>query len=212
MVVADAGVTTVACCLRRDRLSALRDAAPGARAGDAVQAWLQRECSGVQQALLGAARDGPWLASGPLDPGVRLGVGDAIFRIGNAAGEAHPILGEGISMALQSAALLCTHLLGDRLAGRAPPAALQAAIQARYAADWRREFSPRLRLAAAFAQVAMRPRSAALLLPLVRAWPGLLTRGARWGGKVRLAGQAGKAGAAQVGDHRSAAAIASRMP
>ena len=182
-------MTTVACCVRRDRLSELRGAAPGLRAGEAVEAWLQRECGGVRQALRDARRDGPWLASGPLDPGVRVDAEDGIFRIGNAAGEAHPILGEGMSMALQSAALLCSHLLAQPACRAGAGRVLQAELQRRYAADWRREFVPRLRLAAAFAHVAMRPRSAAALMTVVRSWPGLLTRGARWGGKVRLVGQ-----------------------
>ena len=185
MVVADGGLTTVACCLRRDRLSSLRAAAPGLGAGDAVEAWLQRACAGVGQALHGALRDGPWLSAGPLDPGVRVADQDPIFRVGNAAGEAHPILGEGMSMALQSAALLCAHLLGPASAAQVPSAARQATLQRNYAASWRQSFVPRMRLAAAFAHLAMRPRSAALLMTLVRAWPGLLTHGARWGGKVR---------------------------
>ena len=185
MVVADADATTVACCIRRDRLSALRSAAPGLRAGDAVQAWLQQECAGVQRALQGAVRDGPWLSSGPLDPGVHLEDGDDIFRIGNAAGEAHPILGEGMSMALQSAALLASVLLGPQGDAAVPGAAAQAALQRRYADAWRTAFTPRLRLAAVFAHVAMRPRGARALMKLLEIWPGLLTRGARWGGKVR---------------------------
>lgn len=187
MVVADGGITTLACCLRRDRLNELRVAAPGLRSGDAVEVWLQRECVGVQRALHGALRDGPWLASGPLDPGVRIAATDAIFRIGNAAGEAHPILGEGMSMALQSAALLCSHLLGPSGGTAVPEGAVQAQLQRRYAADWRRVFAPRLRLAAVFAHLAMRPRGAAALMKLLRIWPGLLTHGARWGGKVRCA-------------------------
>jgi menaquinone-9 beta-reductase len=185
MVLADDRLTTVACCVRRDRLSGLRSATPGLRAGDAVEAWLQRECTGVQQALRGALREGPWLTSGPLDPGVRIDAEDEIFRVGNAAGEAHPILGEGMSMALQSAALLCGHLLGGPAVSQVPDGAVQAGMQRRYAAHWRKEFAPRLRLAAVFAHLAMRPRSAAALMKLVQAWPGLLTRGARWGGKVR---------------------------
>ena len=185
MVVADAGVTTVACCIRRDRLNKLRGAATGSSAGDAVEAWLQRQSRGVGQALHGAARDGPWLASGPLDPGVRIGPSDRWFRVGNAAGEAHPILGEGMSMALQSAALLCRSLLGDQPAAQAPSADRQAALQRRYAAAWRREFAPRLRLAAAFAHLAMRPAGTAALMALTRTWPALLSEGARWGGKVR---------------------------
>ena len=186
MVIADGLVATLACCVRRDRLSELRSAAPGQSASDAIQSWLQRDCTGVRQALDGARRDGPWLASGPLSPGVRLEVQDGIFRVGNAAGEAHPILGEGMSMALQSAALLCSHLLAVHGAG-VPDAAVQARVLRAYEAAWRREFVPRLRLAAVFAHLAMRPRSAAVLMKLLQHWPGLLTQGARWGGKVRVA-------------------------
>jgi len=187
MVLAGNGETTVACCLRSDRLDALRRAAPGVRAGDVVQAWLERECRGVRDTLRGATRSGPWLASGPIAPGIRVQADGGPFRIGNAAGEAHPILGEGMSMALQSAGLLCAELLD-----RAPPGGLgsadwQQAVGRAYAIRWRAQFSPRLRLAATFAQLAMRPRSAALLLNVVGRWPGLLTRGAAWGGKVRCA-------------------------
>ncbi len=196
MVVGDGGLTTVACCIRRDRLSVLRGAAPGLRAGDAVQAWLQRECGGARDALNGAVRVGPWLACGPLDTGLRVRADDEHFRIGNAAAEAHPILGEGISMALQSAALLCALLLRHQTALLAPGAAVQAQLQREYAAQWRRQFAPRLRLAAVFAHAAMRPAWAAVLIKLVRRWPGLLTHGARWGGKVQPAGAIGPSRAA----------------
>jgi flavin-dependent dehydrogenase len=210
MVVADGGMATVACCIRRDRLGALRAAAPGLRAGDAVQAWLRGQCAGVRQALHGAAREGPWLTSGPLDPGVRITAHDGVFRVGNAAGEAHPILGEGMSMALQSAALLCARLLGTGPPAPVPGGARQARLQRRYAADWRREFEPRLRLAAVFAHLAMRPRGTAVLMKLVQAWPGLLTRGARWGGKVRLAAVAGHPVLALCPDSRPQASSAPR--
>ena len=186
MVVADGRMATLACCVRRDRLSELRGAAPGLSASDAVESWLQLDCTGVRRALHGARRDGSWLASGPLDPGVRVDAQDGIFKVGNAAGEAHPILGEGMSMALQSAALLCSHLLGQRGAA-VPNAVVQASVQRAYAAAWRREFEPRLRLAAVFAHLAMRPRSADGLMKLLHLWPGLLTHSARWGGKVRVA-------------------------
>ncbi|NNM64608.1 MAG: NAD(P)-binding protein [Burkholderiales bacterium] len=203
MVLADGGITTVACCVRRDRLAACRRDEPGLRAGDAVEAWLMRSCAGVRKALTPAQRDGPWLAVGPLDPGIRVSAGDAMFRIGNAAGEAHPIVGEGMSMALQSAWLLCAHLLGPQTAdatgagtlfsaeaAAVPQATIhseawQRAMALRYATAWRRQFAPRLRLAATFAHAAMRPTASAPLITLVRAWPGLLTRGASWSGKTR---------------------------
>ena len=201
MVGADAGVTTVACCIRRDRLEALRLSLPGLSAGTAVETLLKRECAGVREALKTATRDGPWLAAGPLNPGIRVNTPDGILRIGNAAGEAHPIIGEGISMALQSAWLLCSYLLDRRDGASASArtnaggattgnelisqAAWQRVVQQRYAAQWRQQFGPRLRLAATFAHVAMRPASAALMASTVRRWPGLLTLGATWGGKAR---------------------------
>ena len=186
MVVADGGVTTVAGCIRRDRLDAARRDGARLRAGEVFQRILERECAGVRSALRHATRDGAWLAAGPLDPGCHLRRDDLLFRIGNAAGEAHPIIGEGISMALQSAWLLSRQLLADdrRVV---TSAAAQRASAARYAADWRRAFAPRLRLAALFAHAAMRRLPADLLLGLATRWPALLTEGARWGGKTRCA-------------------------
>ena len=183
MVVAGAGLTTVACCVRRDRLEAARSERPGLRAGDVVEALLRAEIGAVESVLQNASREGEWLAAGPINPGVRLSTDDGLFRIGNAAGEAHPIIGEGMSMALQSAWLLCSQLL---VAQRSEPNWQQAAARD-YALEWRRHFDARLRLAAAFAHLAMRPALAQPLLTLARAWPGLLTAGARWAGKLRPA-------------------------
>ena len=179
MVVADGGVTTVACCIRRDRLDACRHAAPGLRAGDVVEGYLRSQCRGVREALRPATRIGPWLAAGPLDPGIRVDAHGGPFRIGNAAGEAHPIIGEGMSMALQSAWLLARCLLDAGRTNGAPPAARQSAVARRYAAQWRRQFAPRLLFAAGFAHLAMRPDATFPMLGLARAWPGMLTLGAR---------------------------------
>ncbi len=183
MVLADAGLATVACCIRRDRLDAARRDAPALSAGAAVEALLRREIAGVGVALALAQRVGPWLAAGPLDPGVRVRAGDRVLRIGNAAGEAHPIIGEGMSMALQSAFLLARELLAHGDAAHA--AAVHGEVAARHARAWRRAFAPRLALAAAFAHAAMRPATTGLLFALARRWPGMLTEGARRGGKVR---------------------------
>ena len=192
MVVADGGLATLACCVRDDRLQALRAAEPGARAGDVVEAMLRRECAGVAAALDGASREGAWLASGPLRPGVRLGRGDGYFRIGNAAGEAHPIVGEGISMALQSAFVLAASIapLREQLLGAATAASAQRRAIAEYEALWRRRFARRLGVAAVFAHVAMRPALARAAWPLLRRWPGMLTQGARFSGKTHCAPEA----------------------
>lgn len=185
MVVAGEGITTVACCIRADRLALLRRATPGASAGSVVGAMLRRECAGVATALRGAHRVGSWIASGPIRPGVHLRHDDEFLRIGNAAGEAHPIIGEGMSMAMQSAWLLCEHLIGAG-AHRDGPAQLpwHRAVRDRYAADWRQHFTRRLRLAAIIAHLMMRPRLVAMLLPVLRHRAAILGNLARWAGKV----------------------------
>jgi hypothetical protein len=102
--------------------------------------------------------------------------------VGNCAGEAHPVIAEGISMALQGAWLLANGLRAWRPASD-PRAALGAVAQA-YAAAWRRAFVPRLYAAAAIAHWAMRPAAVAGALPLLGWFPGLLSWGARLSGKT----------------------------
>ena len=198
MVVADDGVLTLAGCIRSDRLQAVRAEHPGARAGDAFETMLRRECAGVAAALASASREGAWLASGPLRPGIRVEVEDGVFRVGNAAGEAHPIVGEGISMALQSAFVLAALIAPQRDALIDPARARAAGRRAHraYAALWRRRFARRLAVAAAFAHVAMRPALASAAWPLVRRWPAILTAGARLSDKTRCAPEAARAAAA----------------
>jgi 2-polyprenyl-6-methoxyphenol hydroxylase-like FAD-dependent oxidoreductase len=186
LVIGDDQLTTVACCVRRDRLQEARRAAPGMSAGDVIEALLVHECGGVRSALRGASRVGPWIAAGPLAPGARIHARDSILRVGNAAAEAHPIIGEGISMALQSAFLLAECMVGTRTSAMGP--LWREAVAREYASRWRRAFVPRLIVAAAFAHAAMRPTASAALTGLARLWPGLLTAGARWGGKIDNAG------------------------
>ncbi|MGH8258153.1 MAG: NAD(P)/FAD-dependent oxidoreductase, partial [Steroidobacteraceae bacterium] len=97
MVVAEQDRATLACCVGRERLRALRQNSPDAAAGVAVEAFLRRECAGVGAALDGATRVGAWLSTAPVQPGIRLTTaGGGAFLVGNAAGEAHPLIGEGI--------------------------------------------------------------------------------------------------------------------
>jgi flavin-dependent dehydrogenase len=190
MVRAGGGITTVACCIRRDHLEANRRISPGLGAGAVVEAMLKEQCAGVQTALQGATREGAWLAAGPLDTGIHLTPEDDIFRIGNAAGEAHPIIGEGMSMALQSAWLLCAQLCRVKPGQSLSDPLWQRGIARVYAAQWRAAFAARLRLAAVLAHVAMRPMLATRMLALVQRWPELLTLCADWGGKTRCAADA----------------------
>lgn len=184
MVVADHGLLTIACCVRVDRLKNLRRALPGLSAGCAVGEMLKRECAGVAVALKGADRREPWLAAGPLHPGIHFKPTDTFFRIGNAAGEAHPIIGEGMSMAMQSAWMLCGHLIRSGGPRGLRSSARQRQIRNRYTAEWRRAFAGRLRLAAVFAHVAMYPSVLSPPFSLLRHFAPLLKYGAKLSGKV----------------------------
>lgn len=184
MVVADDRMLTIACCVRRDRLREWRARRPNMAAGEAVEALLRDSCAGVRAVLNDARRVGPWLSVGPLQPGMRAPWTEQRgFAVGNAAGEAHPILGEGISMALQGAWLLSARLEEQRSALLAGSS--QARVARAYARDWRRNFAARIRWAALLAQLAMRPGAARALRHVLRRWPGLLTVGAIVGGKIR---------------------------
>lgn len=187
IVLGGDGLTTLACCIRRDCLESYRLAMPKLGIGTVIEAMLKRECKGVQHALNGATLKGRWLTVGPLDPGVRLRAKGEIFRIGNAAGEAHPIIGEGMSMALQSAWLLCAHLLKSDHNKVITNSQLQHDIQRLYVQDWRKQFLPRMRLATALAHIAMRPSLAKPLITIAKNCPSLMTFGARLAGKVHCA-------------------------
>lgn len=201
MVLGDHDIVTLAFCIRRDTLAHCRTALHRHKAAEAALMHVAEHCGGVRDMLDGATLHGAWLGVGPLRPGIRLGTHDGPFLVGNAAGEAHPIVGEGISMAIQSAFLLADTLGPLREDTRDP--VRQRALQRDYAAAWCRRFAPRMRWAALFAQAAMRPWLALPAAALLRHAPGLLTRGARWSGKVRgLPASRGDEGGEQRGGER----------
>jgi flavin-dependent dehydrogenase len=182
LVRSDGERVTLSCCIRRDELARCRRRYGGPGGGDAVLRHLESSCAGVRQTLRNARREGAWLSAGPIRPGIRRGYADGMFFVCNAAGEAHPIVAEGISMAMQSAWLLCGHLVR----GQDEPLSSgdAARIGRAYEAAWVRQFAGRIHAAAAFAHIAMRPPAVALLLPLIRRLPSLLTLGAQLSGKV----------------------------
>ena len=190
MVQTDGGRVSLSCCIRRDALERCRrssgNSGEHSRAAEAVIAHIQASCRGVREALFGATLDGAWLSAGPIRPGIRPFGYEGIFTVGNAAGEAHPIVAEGISMAIQSAWLLCEHLVARKdaaLAADAPESL--AAIGRAYERSWRRNFVTRIHAAALFAHLGMRPATAKLIVALLKRAPTILTLGARWSGKTQ---------------------------
>jgi flavin-dependent dehydrogenase len=167
MVHTDDGRTSLSCCIRRDALAAARH---GGKAGEAVLAHITATTRGVAEALHGAALDGAILSAGPIQPGIRLRHDDGVFFTGNSAGEAHPVIAEGISMAIQSSGLLARLLI--------------AAREDEYAKAWHRRFAPRIHAASLFAHLAMNSSGRTASLAAIRAFPVLLELGARLSGKA----------------------------
>ena len=89
-------------------------------------------------------------------------------------------------MAIQSAWLLCAHLVARKDAVLAADAReTLAAIGCDYERSWRRNFAARVHAAALFAHLGMRPASAKLVVALLKRAPKILTLGAHWSGKAQ---------------------------
>jgi len=181
MVHCDDGRVSLSCCVRRDQLARIRGQYPG-DAGGAVLAHIQESCLGVRQALARATRHGVWLAAGPIRPGIRVDSSNGIFRVGNTAGEAHPLVAEGISMALQSSWLLVERLTAWKRQNGSIESL--ARVQSGYASAWRKCFAPRIWASRAIAHWAMQATTVSMSLPLLRCLPILLSWGARLSGKA----------------------------
>ncbi|MFT3741138.1 MAG: NAD(P)/FAD-dependent oxidoreductase [Gammaproteobacteria bacterium] len=176
------GSISLSCCIRRDMLHGVRQQYTGLTAAEAVQQHIMNTCLGSRIVLENAVQQGNWLAAGPIRPGIRHCYAEGIFYVGNLAGEAHPILAEGISMAMQAAGLLADVLIkrrneilfgeGSKIAGK------------EYTQRWKNHFSLRIYMSSMFAQLLIRPRVIKPMLPLLRLFPSLLTNCAKLGGKI----------------------------
>lgn len=191
MVVAGEGRTTVACCLRRDVLRDLRMRGAGLSAGAAVEGLLRSACRGVAAALDGASLVDGWQSVGPLRPGLRPESGSGVIPVGNAAVEAHPLIGEGICMALECASLLAA-IVGPRAA--CVDERFLHRVREAYVRAARATFARRLSLGRVYAHMAMRRPTATLIADAMRRWPRTLTLAARLAGKART-GEIGLNGA-----------------
>jgi flavin-dependent dehydrogenase len=165
------GRATFACAVRRDALRAIRAQYPRIAAGEAVLRHALQSSAALGVAFGGSRAAGAWLGVGPLRPGMRPLRRGGIFAVGNAAGEVHPIVGEGITLALHSAAALADALLaslGD-----------QSEALRQYKRRYRGLFALRLWRSSVFATLATSPALAAVAARALRRVPPLLTLAAR---------------------------------
>ncbi|MEO8300918.1 MAG: FAD-dependent oxidoreductase [Rhizomicrobium sp.] len=172
LVHSDGGRTSLSCCIRRDALARARTR-HGGKAAEAVLAHIMATTRGVRLALGHATLEGSFLATGPIHPGIRKRQDDGVFFTGNIAGEAHPIIAEGISMAIQSSGLLAKLLIAGR--------------SEQYGGEWQNRFALRIRAASVFAHLAMNGAGRHAGLAVLRAAPRLLDLGARISGKEPIA-------------------------
>ena len=175
MVHRDAQTVGLSFCVRRDVLERCRARFGLPTAWDSLLRHVCESNRGIAEAVEGAWLEAPAKAAGPLRPGIRPRYADGVFRVGNAAGEAHPTVAEGISMAIQSG-----YLLGRALASGDP-----ATTGERYARAWDAQFRARIRTAELLAKLCMSPTVAAASVPVLRAFPQWVTLGARLTGKTK---------------------------
>ena len=176
MVSCDDDYVSISCCVQRDMLQEIRRNSPKKKAGEAVQDHIFGSTKGVADALSGAEVCGEWLSAGPIRPGFRSRYHKGVFIVGNAAGESHPIIAEGISMAIQSSWLLCQRLLEGRQS--------LTELASAYDRDWLSAFGPRIKAANVFAYLALSGRGHAAMSSALGKFPSLLTLGAKLSGKV----------------------------
>jgi len=181
MVWADSDRLSLSCCIRRDALDNVRSMHPAVPAAAAVHLHILSSCPAASDVIGGAFLEGEWLAAGPMRPGIRSRYHEDIFRVGNLAGESHPIIAEGISMALQSGWMLAQELSSTKsydLPNR-------VAAGKRYSISWRSQFSTRIRVASFLAKLAISPFTATAMRTVVGAFPSTLSLGATLSGKTR---------------------------
>ena len=168
----DADTVGLSFCVRRDMLAAIRRRYEGLNAWDALFRHVAAHCRAVREAFSDAHLELPAKAAGPLRPGVRTLAANGVYRTGNAAGETHPTIAEGISMAIQSGALLAHCIASDDNS------------ENRYTKMWRAQFAARVRTAELYARMCMSPSLSGIAVRAMAKAPALLTAGAALSGKT----------------------------
>ena len=157
-----------------------------AKAGEVSFEHILDSCLGVRETLSRASVKDGWVSAGPIRPGIRPRQRDGIYCVGNAAGEAHPLIAEGISIAIQSA-----WLLAQRLTKLRPADLTEADLRAvgdDYSWEWLKAFGLRIKAADFFARLALTGRTThSLIRHTMLTFPQILTLGARLSGKVNHA-------------------------
>jgi hypothetical protein len=192
MVVADDGIATLAGCIREDRLGRDREASPGERPATCSRPSCGASAPASPKPCKGPSA--PARGSRP-DRSVRAcGWGRATASFASAMPRARRIRSSARASAWRSSRRSCSPPCWFRSVHgwsmrEAPPWPSRRAFASTRAAGG--SASPagcRSRQPLRISRCIRRPRPSPW--PLVRAWPGLLTHGARWSGKSRVVPEA----------------------
>jgi flavin-dependent dehydrogenase len=182
MVTTDDGFASISACVERSTIEKLRRNAGAKDVGPLFEEHLLSNIEQLNVVLDGSRRVGKWLTAGVVVPEGHTRSRDGILAVGNAAGESHPIVAEGISMAIQGAGVL--HSVLEGIDPKSIDEALLDHLADEYDRRWRSIFARRIRFASAAASAAMSHRSRPLLAAILTKFPRLLTAGTRMSGKV----------------------------
>ncbi len=149
--------------------------------GVELYGYLRRHNAGFGRSLRTARFTGEFLSCGPMEPGVREVYADGRFFVGNAAGEVHALIGEGLTLALGAGQLL-GRVMSEHRAALTAGRDL-AIIGAAYRRVWLNEFGSRLHAGNAFSQVLMKPLLSAAATAYLHAFPDIFDLCIRWSGK-----------------------------
>ena len=146
---------------------------------DDLLAYLFKFNPGLKRIMRRAKRESAWFACGPMRPGVRRLYANGLFYSGNAAGEVHALVGEGMTLALRSGRLLAGEFLAGMAAGKG-----DAEIAKNYQSAWRTEFTGRLDAGNLFSNLLMRPMAGNIAADAFNCFPELLHAAVRFSGKA----------------------------
>ena len=140
--------------------------------------YLLAENRGLKRVMRRSIRLSKWYSCGPMVPGIRRLYNNGQFFAGNAAGEVHALVGEGMTLALRSGRLLANHLLAGLGGGKN-----LAVIGDAYEKAWKKEFTRRLGAGNLFSDLLMRPMLGSIASDALNTFPEVLHAAVEYSGK-----------------------------
>ena len=186
MVHTDGGRVSLSCCIRRDQLERCRKQWPHVRAGEAVLTHIKSSCKASRWRCRRQGRTAHGCLPGHCAREFARSAAMASSRSAMRPPKRIPSSPKASASPFNRRRCCAGRLVAhpELRSDRRPSTRLLEQVRHDYAPAWRRNFSPRLYVAAALAHLFMRPISTRIATTLLERFPQLLTEGARWSGKT----------------------------